>query len=312
MFFSMKIFVRLFPAIIFLAAFGSAAQPASSIVSNAPEVLPASSAYGEAVLMRDIPYVSHPTTHQNFNLYLPRDKGAKPFPLVVWIHGGAWLSGSKEWDNAKYLVRDGYAIASIDYRYTPEAPFPAQIQDCNAALNFILAHAANYGVDPKRLVVAGGSAGGHLALMLGLARGQKDFGADPAVKPLAILDFFGPTDFNRAKSDLEAIHSQKGLDVFHDAVSKLLGAPVDESTEKGKIASPINYVSGAAPPVLILQGGKDDLVPVAQSERLHAALDKAGVKNELVVIDDAGHDGPAFSTPEVQSKVVHFLNGVLK
>jgi acetyl esterase/lipase len=304
--------VRLLPAVIFLAAFGSAAQPALSTATNVPEVLPASSAYGEAVLMRNIPYVSHATSNQNFNLYLPKEKGTQPFPLVVWIHGGAWLSGSKEWDNVKYLVREGYAIASVDYRYTPEAPFPAQIQDCNAALNFILAHAADYSVDGKRFVIGGGSAGGHLALMLGLARGQKDFGANPAVKPLAILDFFGPTDFNMAKSDLEAIHSQKGLDVFHDAVSKLLGAPVDESAAKAKIASPINYVSSAAPPVLIVQGGKDDLVPVAQSERLHAALDKAGVKNELVVIDGAGHDGPAFSTPEVQSNVIHFLNGVLK
>lgn len=313
MLFSMKTtaFVRLFPAIIFLAAFGSAAQPVSPL-SIPPEMLPASSAYGEAVLTRDIPYVSHPASNQNFNLYLPRDKGAQPFPLVVWIHGGAWLSGSKEWDNVKYLVREGYAIASIDYRFTPEAPFPAQIQDCNAALNFILAHAGDYGVDAKRFVVGGGSAGGHLALMLGLARGQKDFGANPEVKPLAILDFFGPADLNRMKSDLEAIHSQKGLDLFQDAGSKLLGAPVDDSSDKAKIASPINYVSGAAPPVMILQGGKDDLVASAQSERLHAALDKARVKNKLVVIADAGHDGPAFSTPEVQSKVIDFLNAVLK
>lgn len=308
----MKTTVCLFVALLFLAALGSVAQPVSSTVSSAPEVLPAGSPYGEAVLTRDIPYASNPTTNQNFNLYLPRDKDAEPFPLVVWIHGGAWSSGSKEWDNVKYLVRDGYAIASIDYRYTPEAPFPAQIQDCNAALNFILAHAADYGVDARRFVVAGGSAGGHLALMLGLVRAQKDFGADPAVKPVAILDFFGPADLNRMKSDLEAIHSQKGLELWRDAGSKLLGEPLDEAAGKAKIASPINYVSAAAPPVLIIQGGKDDLVPLAQSERLHAALDKAGVKNQLVVIDAAGHDGPLFSTPEVQVKVIHFLDGVLK
>src|SRR5579871_5806846 len=201
MHFSMKTtaFIHLFAATLFLTAVGSAAQPVSSTVSNVPEVLPASSAYGEALLTKDIPYVSHASTNQNFNLYLPGNKGAQPFPLVVWIHGGAWLSGSKEWDNVKYLVRDGYAIASIDYRFTQEAPFPAQIQDCNAALNFILAHAADYGVDAKRFVIGGGSAGGHLALMLGLARGQKDFGANPEVKPLAILDFFGPADFNGAK-----------------------------------------------------------------------------------------------------------------
>jgi acetyl esterase/lipase len=312
MFSSMKATACPFLAAIFLAAFGSGAQPVSSTVSNAPEVLPAGSPYGEAVLTRDIPYASHPTTNQNFNLYLPREKGPRPFPLVVWIHGGAWSSGSKEWDNVKYLVRDGYAIASIDYRYTPEAPFPTQIQDCNAALNFILAHAADYGVDAKRFVVGGGSAGGHLALMLGLARGQKDFGANPAVKPLAILDFFGPTDLNRMKSDLEAIHSRKGVELLQDAGRKLLGVPLDEAAGKAKIASPINYVSADAPPVLIIQGGQDVLVPVAQSERLHAALDRAGVKNQLVVVDDAGHDGALFSTPDMQLSVVHFLNGVLK
>jgi acetyl esterase/lipase len=305
-------FVRLILVIIFLTAFGSAAQSVTSTVSNAPEALPAASPYGEAVLIRDIPYVSHPTTNQNFNLYLPRNKGAQPFPLVVWIHGGAWMMGSKEWDNVKYLVREGYAIASVDYRFTPEAPFPAQIQDCNAALNFILAHAADYGVDATRFVIGGGSAGGHLALMLGLAREQKDFGANPAVKPLAIMDFFGPADLTRMKSDLEAIHSQKGLDALQDAGSKLLGTPLDEAADKAKIASPINYVSATAPPIIIFQGSQDGMVPVAQSERLHAALDRAGVENQLVVIDGAGHDGPLFSTPEEQLKVIHFLKEVVK
>ena len=304
--------VRLVLVIIFLAAFRSAAQSIVSTVTNAPEVLPAESPYGEAVLIRDIPYTDHPTTNQNFNLYLPKAKGLQPFPLVVWIHGGAWMMGSKEWDNVKYLVRDGYAIASVDYRFTPEAPFPAQIQDCNMALNFILAHAADYGVDAKRFVIGGGSAGGHLALMLGLAREQKDFGADSTVKPLAIMDFFGPADLTRMKSDLEAIHSRKGLDLLQDAGTKLLGTPLGEAAAKAKMASPINYVSAAAPPVIIFQGGQDDLVPAAQSERLHAALDRAGVKNQLVIIDGAGHDGPLFSTPQEQLKVIHFLKEVMK
>jgi acetyl esterase/lipase len=307
MFSSMKTTTCLILVILFQSVFGATAQPVSSTVSN----LSASSPYGEAMMTSDIPYVSQPTTNRNFNLYLPAHKSAQPFPLVVWIHGGAWMMGSKEWDNVKYLVRDGYAIASIDYRFTPEAPFPAQIRDCNAALDFILAHAVDYGVDPKRFVVGGGSAGGHLALMLGLARGQKDFGADPAIKPLAILDFFGPADLNRMKSDLEAIHSQTGLGLLQDAGGKLLGAPLDASTEKAKMASPITYVSADAPPVLILQGGQDELVPAAQSERLHAALDQAGVKNELVVVAAAGHDGPLFSTPEIQVKVIHFLGEVV-
>lgn len=274
------------------------------------EILPASSPYGEATVIRDIPYVAHPASRQNFDLFLPKTKSDQPFPLVVWIHGGAWMSGSKEWDNVKYLVRHGYAIASIDYRFSPEARFPAQIQDCNAALDFILAHATNYGISPQHFVIAGGSAGGHLALLLGMARQEKDFGADPTIKAAAILDFFGPVDFSKMKDDLTDIHSQKGLDLLQDAGTKLLGPQSEQTPEQIKAASPITYVNTANPPVLILQGGQDDLVPVVQSRRLHEALTQAGVKNQLIIVDAAGHDGPLFSTPEIAAKVIRFLSEV--
>jgi len=303
---------RLLLTVMLMSELRVSAQPASSNAPAAFETLPASSPYGEAVVKRNIPYVSHPTTNQNFDLYLPRNHGAQPCPLVIWIHGGAWLTGSKEWDNVKYLVLHGYAIASIDYRYSPEAPFPAQIQDCNAAMNFILAHAAEYEVDARRFVVGGGSAGGHLALLLGLARQERAFGANPAIKPLAILDFFGPTDLNGMQDDLQAIHSPRGIETWQDAGPKLLGAPLDQAATRAKAASPITYVSAAAPPVLIVQGDEDDLVPVAQSLRLHVALNRAGVDDELLMVHDAGHDGPLFSTPKVQPGVIDFLNGIFK
>ncbi|HEV2694965.1 MAG TPA: alpha/beta hydrolase [Verrucomicrobiae bacterium] len=267
---------------------------------------------GAARVTRDIAYATN-SPRQNFDLYVPRE-GQGPFPLVVWIHGGAWMLGSKDWINVSYLVRHGYAIASIDYRFSQDAPFPAQIQDCNAALNFILAHAAEYGVDRSRLVVGGGSAGGHLALLLGLARSSAGFGADAAVRLAAILDFFGPADFTTSLADLQAIHSEKGIQLFHDAVSKLLNVPSPLSGDlpaavvaKERAASPVNYIGSNSPPVLILHGGKDDLVPVAQSRGLAAALDKAGVRNRLLVVPDAGHDGPMFATPEVEAAVVEFL-----
>jgi uncharacterized protein (TIGR03067 family) len=304
------IFLRLLAAVIFLPASGAFAQTVPTNVPSAAEVLPASSPYGEATIITNIFYATNPMPRQNFDLILPANKGDQRFPLIVWIHGGAWMLGVKEWDNVKYLVRHGYAIASVDYRFSTEAPFPAQIQDCNTALNFILAHATNYGINPRRFVVAGGSAGGHLALLLGLARGNRDFGADPAIKPLAILDFFGPADFNRTKDDLEAIHSEKGLQDFNDAVGRLLGVPVDQPSEKAKLASPITYVSAGNPPVLIIHGGRDESVPVAQSRRLHEALDRLGVKNQFIMVD-AGHDGPLFSTPEIEAKVVNFLNEIL-
>ena len=291
-------------------AFGLFAQTAAPDIGSAAKKLPATSPYGEAIAIKNIPYVANGTPRQNFDLYLPGKKSDQPLPLIVWIHGGAWMLGVKDWDNVAYLVKHGYAIASIDYRFSTEATFPAQIQDCNTALNFILAHATGYGIDPKQFVVAGGSAGGHLALLLGLARDQKDFDADPAIKPLAILDFFGPADFTRLLDDLQAIHSEKGIKDYQNAVPRLLGAQVDQSPDKAKIASPITYVAAGNPPVLILHGGKDPSVPTDQSRRLHDALDKAGVKNQLIVLDDAGHDGPLFSTPEVQSKVIDFLNGI--
>jgi acetyl esterase/lipase len=300
-------FFRLLLAVMFLTTVEVFAPVISSEVPSTAEVLPASSPYGSATIITNIPYAINPAPRQNFDLILPAQRGGQPFPLVVWIHGGAWLSGLKEWDSVKYLVRHGYAIASIDYRFSTEAPFPAQIQDCNAALNFILAHATNYRVSPNRFVIGGGSAGGHLALLLGLARKETAFGADPSIKPLAILDFFGPVDFNRAKADLESIHSEKGLELFKDAVPKLMGAPVEQSADKMKQASPITYASTNSPPVLILQGGKDELVPAAQSRRLHEALAQLGVKNQLIMVD-AGHDGPLFSTPEIEAKVVSFLN----
>jgi acetyl esterase/lipase len=308
----MNSILRLLLALIFLADIGLAEQPASFVATNATELLPASSPYGEARVFRNMPYVDHPTTRQNFDLYLPKDPGNQPFRLIIWIHGGAWMSGIKEWDNVKYLVRHGYAIATLDYRITPENTFPAQIQDCNAAMNFILAHATEYGVSSRQFVVGGGSAGGHLALLLGLARQEKGFGADPTIKPLAILDFFGPTDLDPAKADTLADSSQKAVVTIRDALTKLLGGPPEKMADKARWASPINYVSPANPPVLILQGSKDDLVLPVQSQRLKAALTHDGVKNQLILINGAPHDGPLFSTPEIQTKVLDFLDDTFK
>jgi acetyl esterase/lipase len=289
----MKPLLRSLLAVLCLPAFAGLAQ-----TTNKPTTL------------KNIPYVANGARQQNFDLHLPARNGSQPAPLVVWIHGGAWKLGSKDWDNAGYLVKHGYAIASIDYRFSGEAQFPAQIQDCNTALNFILAHASEYGIDPKRFVVGGGSAGGHLALLLGLARNVKEFDADPSLKPLAILDFFGPADLTKLLDDLKAIHSDQGVKDYEGAVPPLLGAAVEQAPDKAKAASPVTYVGPGNPPVLIAHGDKDQSVPIDQSRRLHEALDKAGVQNQFIVIDNAPHDGPAFSTPDVEAKVVDFLNGI--
>ena len=285
--------------------------PAALVFSAPSEALPASGPYGAAIVIRNIPYIPNPTPRQNFDLYLPQVTDGKPLPFIVWIHGGAWMMGIKDWDNVKYLVRHGYALASIDYRIAPQDRFPAQIQDCNAALNFIVAHAADYGLNSKELIIGGASAGGHLALLLGLARHEKSFGADSSIRPLAILDFFGYTDLNHAMDDLQTIHAQKGIGLFQEAGAKLFGAPVEQSANKLSVASPIHYLSADSAPTLILDGSNDDLVPAFQGQRLHQAMDTLDLKNQFILVPGAGHDGPLFSTPTIQSQVISFLNNIL-
>jgi acetyl esterase/lipase len=262
------------------------------------------SPYGSATVKRDIPYVANPHPRQTLDLYLPKNSGGGPVPLVVWMHGGAFMYTNKEWDNVKYLVKHGYALASVDYRLTQDAIFPAQIKDCNAALNFLLANAASYGIDRRRFVIGGASAGGQLSLLLGLARNERAFDADPSAKPFAILDFFGPTDLT---SVIDEVGQGHGRDVQVDLVKRLLGGPLADHMELARQASPISYVGKGNAPVLILHGDKDDLVPYAQSQRLHALLDQAHVKNQFITVKGAGHDGPMFETPEIQEQVISFL-----
>lgn len=280
--------------------------------SNAPDGFQNTgdaSPYGDAFVKKDISYVANPHPRQTFDLYLPKNKEQQPSPLIFWLHGGAWMLSNKDWDNVKYLVRHGYALASVDYRLSGDALFPAQIEDCNAALDFILAHADAYGIDPKRFVIGGASAGGHLALLLGLARNEKAFGANPSLKPFAILDFFGPTDLTTILDEVGPGH---GHQVLEDAQQRLLGGSSTNQLARGRFASPINYVSPASSPVLILHGDKDDLVPYSQSQRLHSRLDQIGVTNVFITVPGAGHDGPMFETPDIQEKVILFLREVAK
>ncbi|CAN5817950.1 hypothetical protein BH09VER1_BH09VER1_34050 [soil metagenome] len=249
-----------------------------------------------ATVLKDIAYTGGANPQQTLDLYLPAQK---PAPLVLWIHGGGWKTNNKSWVLVPYLVAKGYAIASINYRYSTEAIFPAQIQDANAALNFVLHHAAEYGLDKNRIAVAGDSAGGHLALLLGLARDEGGFGADATIRPRAVIDFFGPTDFTA--------FSQPPPPGAEDVIGQLLGATPHDRPDLAKAASPVTYVAAANPPVLILHGEKDTVVPLSQSRVLEDLLKKANIPAELVVVPGGGHEGPAFSNAKAQEKILRFL-----
>lgn len=219
-----------------------------------------------------------------------------PKPLVIWIHGGAWHGGSKENPGARGLLSHGFAVASIRYRLSQEAPMPAQIDDCQDAIRFLRREAARFGYNAAKIGLWGSSAGGHLVALAG-TKGEGD------AKVQAVVDWFGPTYLRRM--------SMWPSTMDHDSPvapeSKLIGGPVQQNPELADAANPAKYVDAGDPPFLVQHGYADPLVPLEQSELLVAALKAAKVPVEFTVFPGAGHGGPAFTTAENLEKIRAFL-----
>ncbi len=263
-------------------------------------------------VVKDLEYARADGRKLLLDLYLP-ERASGPRPLVVWIHGGGWSAGSKEggrW-RASQLTPKGYAVASIGYRLSGEAKFPAQIHDCKAAVRFLRANAEKYGIDPNRIVAWGSSAGGHLAALLGTSGGveelEGDLGnPDQSSCVQAVCDFFGPTDFTKMNDFPSAIDH----DAARSPESKLIGGPIQQNKDKVAKANPITYVGKDDPPFLIVHGDQDRAVPYNQSELLHEALKKAGIETTLHRVKGGGH-GRGFG-PRVDAKVSAFFDKHLK
>jgi acetyl esterase/lipase len=227
------------------------------------------------------------------NLYLP-DPGTPPYPVIMWVHGGAWRTGSKENSRFLRMVDHSYAVASIEYRLSQEAIFPAQIHDCKAAVRWLRANAVQYKLDPSHIGAAGGSAGGHLVALLGTTVGvpelEGSFGhLDHPSHVQAVCDWYGPSDFLHMNDEPGAMD--------HDAAdspeSQLIGAPIQEHPDLVARANPITYITpertAQIPPFLIMHGSQDNVVIPKQSELLHQALQDVGAKSTLVLLEDLGH-----------------------
>jgi acetyl esterase/lipase len=258
-------------------------------------------------VLRDLPYVEDGHERQKLDLYLP-EKVDGLLPVVVWVHGGGWQNGTKDRCPALPLVKQGFAVASINYRLSQHAKFPAQIEDCKAAIRWLRANANKYRLDSNHIGAWGASAGGHLVALLGTTGDAKEFNtrgpnADQSSKVQAVCDWFGPTDFLRMVSPTSKPDNPVAL---------LLGGPVHENKEKAAQASPVTYVAKGDPPFLIMHGDQDKTVPLAQSEEIAEALKKAGVEVTLRVLNGAGHGGPAFSGPESQKLIEEFFVKHLK
>ncbi len=285
-----------------LALMPAWATPAVSQQRPAPPRLP------EGVkVLRDLQYVEGGHERNRLDLYLPgRAEGR--LPLVVWIHGGGWQSSSKEDCPAVPLTAKGYALASINYRLSQHAAFPAQIEDCKAAIRWLRANAAKHHLDPARVGAWGGSAGGHLVALLGATGGVKELeGAggnlDQSSRVQAVVDWYGPTDFATWDYTLKGGPG----DQPRSLVAMLIGGPVQENLEKARKASPKTYVGKDSAPFLIMHGDSDNIVPLKQSELLAEALKKAGVEVNLQIVEQSGHGGPAFFSPENRKLVEDFF-----
>lgn len=238
-------------------------------------------------------------------------------PLLIWVHGGAWKRGSKEAFITKNklllqsLLNEGYAVASLDYRLSGEAVFPAQIQDINDGINFLYENAKKYNLDRDKIAIMGRSAGGHLASLIGTSNSHKDtkFYAknhEPKYKILAVVDFFGPSDLVELRKNKSSYGSPKTPE------AKLLGVAPKSRPDIAKWASPTTYVDKNTPPFIILQGDNDTNVPFAQSVELDKKLKSLHVKSELYIAKNARHGDPVFDTKKYVPKVVAFLNQILK
>jgi acetyl esterase/lipase len=248
-----------------------------------------------AKVLRDLEYATVDGQSLKLDLYVPEKPETKP-PLLVWIHGGGWTKGSKSQFNPMFvrLTAEGYAAASIDYRLDGLTSHPKQIHDCKGAIRWLRARADKYGYDVTRIGVGGGSAGGHLVLLLGMSSGveelEGDVGGnlDQSSQVHAVVDLFGP-------SALELFASKS--DHFRNNI-----AP-----ELLKSASPVTYLTKDDPPLLIFHGDKDQLVPLSQSEHVHKLYQEMGLESSLHVIEGAGHGGPQFSAPAQYELVKEFF-----
>lgn len=265
--------------------------------------------------IENIAYSKDANPKHLLDLYLP-SSSKRVMPLVIWIHGGAWRANDKYADmgymknTIRLLINDGIAIASIDYRYSTEAVFPAQIQDCNEAIGFLYKYAAKYGYSKNNFFLMGFSAGGHLASLAGLSLNNhvKEFrggGKISKFKIKGVIDCYGIIDLVSMPFSKERGNSE-------DFINTLLGGSVTEKPDVAKWASPSSYVDEGDPPFLIIHGEKDATVPVSQSEGLNSKLKKNHINTVLIIVKEAPHFGDMFDSHEIGIAIKKFINDLVR
>jgi len=274
-----------------------------------------------------------PDRMEKMDAYIPSAKFPRPLPVVIWIHGGGWSTGSKndkrERNICNTLAENGYAAFSIDYLITKNmgkapsvasatpaepdkapgdaeenadsndayVPWPQNLYDCKSALRFIRKETTRFGIDPDRIAVSGGSAGGHLALMVGLTADVPELNkgglyTDQSNKVTCILDFYGPTAINDKKRE-----------------KKFAGKTGEETKANLKTASPLTYVAKDSPPTFIVHGTKDGTVSISQSRNLARKMDEAGTVHLFIEVPGGPHSFDLQSSGvDLRPRALEFLS----
>jgi acetyl esterase/lipase len=250
-------------------------------------------AQAEPDVMRDVEYARVGDLSLKLDLHRPRREDA---PLIVYVHGGAWRAGSKSEVPVAKLLDDGFAIASVDYRLSTQAPFPAQAHDLKAAIRFLRANAAKLRVNAARIGIAGSSAGGHLAALVGVTNGHRELegsvgeNLDQRSDVQCIVSLYGA-------SNLQTILSQStasGLKMRVPALQLLLGGQPAEKPELARLASPVAHLDKGDPPLLLIHGDADPQMPPQQSREFARAYEALGLPVEYLTIEGGVHGGAEF------------------
>lgn len=260
-------------------------------------------------VIRDLSYSSPESGALLLDLYLPEKKSDKPLPVVIWVHGGGWKNGSKNRTPAVFLAQHGFAVASINYRLLDVAQWPSQIDDCYAAVRWLRQNAVTYHLDPKHIGAWGGSAGGHLVALMGTRPYPGKEKVSSRIQ--AVCDWYGPSELLTMPPNTLG-NGRSEEDVAKSNGARLLGQTVYKVPKLAKDASALDNVSSDDPPFLIMHGSLDPGVPLEQSQKLHAALEKAGCDSDLKIIKGAGHGGKLFQTDAVKRIVLDFFSKNLK
>ena len=258
-------------------------------------------------IVHDIEYARVGELPMKLDLHLPAGKARSP--LIVWVHGGAWRSGSKSDMPLGRLIDEGFAVASVDYRLSTQAKFPAPIHDLKASIRFLRAHGVQWQAPSKQIVIAGDSAGAHLAALVGVSNGhaelEGDLGADRAESSAVqgILSFYGAANLTTILKQ----STPHGLSVREPALDLLLGGQPDAVPTLARLASPVFHVDSTDPPLLLLHGDQDAQMPINQSLELDGAYRKAGAPVQLEVVHGAAHGGAVFYDADHTALVKKFL-----